>query len=220
MPDPFPTGDAVGHVYVVDDDVSVLKATERLLRSAGLRVDTFASAVAFLAQVHSQEVPACVVLDLMMPELSGLDVQDRLFRLGHDLPIVFLSGQGDVPSVASAMRRGAVDFLVKPPEDQELVVAVARALTRDVERRRRERAEEDVRTRLARLTSRERQVCQLVATGLLNKQIAGELGVHEKTVKQHRGRMMRKLEVQSVAALVRLLALLPELDVESPAPVT
>ena len=157
-------------------------------------------------------MPSCAVLDLMLPELTGLEIQERLIAMGEDLPLVFLSGRGDVPAAASAMRRGAVDFLVKPTEEAELMDAVMRALTRDVESQSRRRLESMARERFARLTGREKQVCQLVAEGWLNKQIAAALGTAEKTIKQHRGRVMRKLEVQSVAALVRLLSHVPELN--------
>jgi FixJ family two-component response regulator len=160
------------------------------------------------------DLPSCAVLDLMLPELTGLEIQERLIAMGEDLPLVFLSGQGDVPAAASAMRRGAVDFLVKPTEESELMGAVMRALTRDVESQVQKRSEKTARERYARLTVREKQVCQLVAEGWLNKQIAAALGTAEKTVKQHRGRVMRKLELQSVAALVRFLSLVPELNIK------
>jgi FixJ family two-component response regulator len=201
---------ACGRVFVVDDDPFIRQAMDRLFRSAGFLVATFGSSTSFLdAMIH--DMPSCVVLDLMMPGLTGLDVQRRLIGMDEALPIVFISGQGDVPAVASAMRCGAVDFLVKPTGETELMEAVRRALDRDAEMRTRQRLEIGVRERVARLTPREMQVCRLVADGCLNKQIAAELGTAEKTIKQHRGRMMRKLEVQSVAALVRLLAYLPEL---------
>jgi FixJ family two-component response regulator len=153
--------------------------------------------------------PACLVLDLRMPELNGLDVQEWLLFKGITLPTVFLSGASDVPSTATAMRKGAVDFLVKPVDEGELLAAVSRALAAAVEGRRRLREAEQSSARLARLTRREREVCELVARGLLNKQIAYELGASEKTIKVHRGRVMRKLEVDSVAELVWLLSRLP-----------
>jgi FixJ family two-component response regulator len=200
-----------GRVIVVDDDAAVLRALERLFRAAGLAVQTFTSAADFFEQVR-HDMPSCAVLDLMLPELTGLEIQERLIAMGEDLPLVFLSGRGDVPAAASAMRRGAVDFLVKPTEEAALMGAVMRALTRDVESQSRRRLEIMARERFARLTGREKQVCQLVAEGWLNKQIAAALGTAEKTIKQHRGRVMRKLEVQSVAALVRLLSHVPELN--------
>jgi len=191
-------------VYVVDDDPAVLKAVGRLLQLNGFRVETFASSAAFLERPRA-EGPACLILDLKMPGVNGLDLQESLARKGVVLPIIFLSGQGDVPSTARAMRSGAVDFLVKPVDEPELLAALARAETLVTRQLLRRQLAEDTESRLARLTNREREVCELVARGLLNKQIAAELGTVEKTVKVHRGRVMRKLEVDSVAALVRLL---------------
>lgn len=211
---PPPPADAtapLGRVFVVDDDPAVLRALDRLFRATGLLVQTFKSAAAFFEQVV-HDMPSCAVLDLMLPELTGLEIQERLIAMGEDLPLVFLSGRGDVPAAASAMRRGAVDFLEKPTEEAALMGAVMRALTRDVESQSRRRLESMARERFARLTGREKQVCQLVAEGWLNKQIAAALGTAEKTIKQHRGRVMRKLEVQSVPALVRLLTHVPELN--------
>jgi FixJ family two-component response regulator len=196
-------------VFVVDDDLIVLRAVDRLLRSEGFSVQIFESPTAFLEQLP-YDGPACLVLDLRMPELSGLDVQDALAaRQTTPMPIVFFSGASDVHATAQAMRRGAVDFLVKKVDDVALVDAVTEALETAIERQQRRREEEDSRRRLARLTRRERQVCDLVAQGQLNKQIASELGVSDKTVKVHRGRVMRKLEVDSVAALVWLLSRVP-----------
>jgi FixJ family two-component response regulator len=192
-------------VFVVDDDASVLKAIERLLRSHGFAVEAFKSPSAFLTR-SPHDGPGCLLLDLRMPELSGLDVQDEMKRRGIWLPIVFLSGEGDVPSTARAMRDGAVDFLVKPVGESQLLEAIARARDRSVTLREERRLEREADERFARLTKREREVCDLVAEGLLNKQIAYELGTSEKTVKVHRGRVMHKLEVDSVAALVRLLS--------------
>jgi FixJ family two-component response regulator len=197
----------LGRVFVVDDDPSVLHALERLFRSSGLLVQAYGSPAAFVDQVV-HDMPSCAVLDLMMPELTGLEIQEQLIARGEDLPLVFLSGQGDVPAATSAMRRGAVDFVVKPADESALLDAVTRALTQDAESQVRKRIEGVARERYARLTDREKQVCQLVAEGWLNKQI-------EKTIKQHRGRVMRKLEIQSVAALVRLLSHLPELNVQA-----
>lgn len=202
----------LGRVFVVDDDCSVLRALERLFRSSGLLVHAFDSPAAFCDQVV-HDMPSCAVVDLMMPELTGLEIQERLIAMGEDLPLVFLSGQGDVPAATSAMRRGAVDFVVKPADESALMDAVTRALTRDAESQVRKRVEGVASERYARLTGREKQVCQLVAEGWLNKQIAAALGTAEKTVKQHRGRVMRKLEIQSVPALVRLLSHVPELNV-------
>lgn len=206
-----PKDPPLGRVFVVDDDPMVLYALERLFRASGLLVQAFSSAKDFCEHlVH--DMPSCVVLDLLMPDFTGLEIQEWLLGIGEDLPIVFLSGQGDVPAATSAMRRGAVDFVVKPADESDLMNAVTRALTRDAESQVRKRIEGVARERYARLTGREKQVCQLVAEGWLNKQIAAALGTAEKTVKQHRGRMMRKLEIQSVPALVRLLSHVPELN--------
>jgi len=188
-------------VFVVDDDAGVLRALERLLRANGFPVETFSAPADFLKRPHYDGL-ACLMLDLWMPDLSGLDVQNTLNQGGLSLPIVFLSARSDVPSTARAMREGAVDFLVKPVDERELLDALARARAWAVAVRERRIAA----ARLARLTRREREVCDFVARGLLNKQIASEMGTSEKTVKVHRGRVMRKLEVESVAALVRLLS--------------
>jgi FixJ family two-component response regulator len=197
--------DPAPRVFVVDDDLSVLRAVERLLRSSGFTVETFTSPKSFLERLP-YDGPACLVLDMRMPELSGLDVQGTMALRAVTMPIVFLSGLSDVPAAAKAMRTGAVDFLVKPVDEVELLDAVSRALVTAEASERRRREEEDFSRRLSRLTKRERQVCDLVAAGLLNKQIAYELGVSEKTIKVHRGRVMHKLEVESVAALVWLLS--------------
>jgi FixJ family two-component response regulator len=188
-------------VCIVDDDPSVLRAVARLLRSTGFTVETFASPSAFLEWLP-YDGAACVILDMRMPELSGLDVQEAVAARTDGMPIIFLSGASDVPQVATAMRHGAVDFLVKPVDETVLVAAVSRALAAAVESLRHRRDEDEFRRRLARLTLRERQVCDLVARGLLNKQIAYELGISEKTIKVHRSRVMQKLEIESVAALV------------------
>jgi RNA polymerase sigma factor (sigma-70 family) len=195
-------------VFVVDDDPAVLRALERVIASAGFAVEAFNSPVSFLQRVPHQGGATCLVLDLdlQLPGLSGLDLQNTLMHSGHPMPIVFLSGVGDIPSAAKAMRGGAVDFLVKPVDEPELLDAVSRALARDEERLLAERAQRELEERMERLTRREQQVCSLVVRGMLNKQIAYELGTSEKTVKVHRGRVMRKLEVDSLAALVRLMS--------------
>ncbi|MDI1450971.1 response regulator [Polyangium sp. 6x1] len=191
-------------VFVVDDDPSVLRSLERLLRSAGYAVEAHASPRVFLDHAPADR-PGCVVVDLRMPEIGGLDLQEELARRGFELPLVFLTGHGDVPSSVRAMKGGAIDFLSKPCDDTDLLAAVERALARDAEARV-VRAEKDAaRARFASLTPREREVCLLVARGLLNKQIAAELGTAEKTIKVHRGRVMEKLAVESVADLVRLV---------------
>jgi FixJ family two-component response regulator len=196
-------------VFVVDDDPAVLRSLERLIASAGFAVEAFDSAVSFLEHVPQQDSATCLVLDLQLPGLSGLDLQNELTQSGHPMSIVFLSGRGDIPSAAKAMREGAIDFLVKPVDEPELLDAVSRALAKDEERLLADRARRDLDERMGRLTRREREVCTLVVRGLLNKQIAYELGTSEKTIKVHRGRMMRKLEVDSVAALVRLMSQKP-----------
>jgi FixJ family two-component response regulator len=198
-------------VFVVDDDRSVLRAIERLLRSTGFSVEAFTSPASFLDRLPYDGV-ACLVLDMRMPELSGLEVQRAIATKAPSMPTVFLSGASDVHTAATAMRKGAIDFLVKPIDETELLDAVTRALATAAETVERRRAEAEYAQRLARLTRRERQVCELVARGLLNKQIAYELGTSEKTVKVHRARVMQKLEVDSVAALVWLLSRFPKVQ--------
>jgi FixJ family two-component response regulator len=191
-------------VFVVDDDPSVLRGLERLFRSAGYDVEGYASPRDFLSRVGADR-PGCVVVDLRMPDMGGLELQEELARKGSPLPLVFLTGHGDVPSSVRAMKAGAIDFLTKPCDDTDLLSAVERALARDVQKRA-EREELGVlRMRFEALTPREQEVCALVARGLLNKQIAAELGTAEKTIKVHRGRVMEKLGVDSIVDLVRLV---------------
>jgi FixJ family two-component response regulator len=191
-------------IFLVDDDAGIRKALVRLLSSAGHAVEAFASPREFLAR-ERYEGPGCLVLDLRMPEMTGLELQEVMERAGQTNPVVFVSGHGDIPSSVKAMRGGAIDFLTKPVQKRELLHAIERALARDAAART-ERAERDAaRARLARLTPRERQVCDLVAAGMLNKQIAGELGTGEKNIKWHRAHVMEKLGVGSVAELVRLV---------------
>ena len=192
-------------IFVVDDEPAVLTALERMLRASGYEVSTFNSPSAFLAAAPHEGV-GCVLMDLSMPEMNGLEVQDNMHRKGITMPVIFLSAYGDVPSTARAMREGALDFLEKPVQEGQLLIAIERALDRASADEQRRISQSDVDERLSRLTPRERQVCDLVVRGLLNKQIGVELGMSEKTVKVHRGRVMHKLEVHSVAALVRLLA--------------
>jgi FixJ family two-component response regulator len=196
----------LGTVYVVDDDKGFLRSMDRLLRAAGYAVRTFPSARDFLVAERGRP-PGCLLLDLRMPGVSGLELQEQLAAEGSELPIVFLSGHAEFHAGVRAMKRGAVDFLAKPFTEQDLLAAVATALERDRRAETTRAAREDALVRLARLTPRERQVCELVATGLLNKQIAAELGAAEKTIKCHRGRVMEKLAVGSVAELVRLVDL-------------
>jgi len=190
-------------VSVVDDDALVLRSLERVLKSGGFAVRTFPSPEDFLARRPAG--PGCVVLDMAMPGLSGLELQKALADSGDPCPVVFLSGQSDIPATVEAMKAGAVDFLTKPVERGKLLESVRAALARDVvDRAARERSDA-VAVQVASLTAREREVLELVAEGLLNKQIAARLGTAEKTVKVHRARAMRKMGAGSVAELVRLL---------------
>lgn len=197
--------DTALQVFAVDDDQIVLRAIERMLRSHKIAVEGFTSPEAFLARPPYDGV-ACVLLDLRMPGMSGLEVQAAMIAKGILMPIIFLSAQSDVPSTVRAMRGGAVDFLEKPVDEDQLLAAIERARLESISMREQYRLKNDAEERLARLTKREREVCDLVAAGLLNKQIAHQLGMSEKTVKVHRGRVTRKLDVDSVAALVRLLS--------------
>jgi FixJ family two-component response regulator len=190
-------------VYVVDDDAEVLKATERLLASAGLAVAAFQSPRAFL-QSYDDVTPGCLVLDLAMPELTGVELQSALAERGRLLPVVFLTGRGDIRTCAEAMKNGAVDFLTKPVDDAALLAAVARGLSKAAAMHQERAARAHTAGILAVLTARERQVLAQVVAGRLNKQIAAALGTGEKTIKFHRGNLMRKLGVRSVAELVRL----------------
>ena len=190
-------------VFIIDDDASVRKALGRLLRSAGYAFESFPSAAAFLAR-SPHAGPCCVILDLRMPGLNGLELQEALAASGRDEPIIFITGHGDVPTCANAMKAGAVDFLPKPFRDGDLLAAIAKSLDQSGRfcRERDERAK--VQALVDRLTPREREVLKGVTDGKLNKQIAAELGAGEKTIKVHRGRVMRKMGVGSVAELVRL----------------
>jgi FixJ family two-component response regulator len=190
-------------VSVVDDDPAVLTAVARVLRSAGFNVSAFAAPREFLKE-HDPRSHGCVVLDVAMPDLDGLALQRELASAGTGLPIVFLTGCGDIPTSVRAMKQGAVDFLTKPVDDEALVAAVRSAVEQDRAAARGRADEAQVRERLATLTPREREVMDLVVTGMLNKQIAAELGASEKTIKVHRGRVMEKMRADSLADLVRL----------------
>ena len=189
-------------VYVVDDEPRVRTSLARLLRSSGFEAEVFESPEAFLRAL-SVESEGCVLLDLAMPVRDGLEVQEELVRRGCELPVVFLTGRGSVPASVRAMKAGAVDFLTKPARSEVLLGAIRSALERDRARRAARDAREDLARRLATLTGREREVLQGVVEGLLNKQIGARLGIAEKTVKTHRGRVMEKMGVGSVAELVR-----------------
>ncbi len=196
---------ACNTVYVVDDEPSVRKALSRLLRSAGLKCEVFASADEFLA--HERESPAesgCLVLDVQMPGVNGMDLQEVLSAGEGRLPIIFITGHGDIPLSVRAMKKGAVDFLTKPFDDKDLLSAIAVALRKGEEVRARFAEITQFRDREQTLTTRERDVMARVVAGLLNKQIAAELGIEEGTVKIHRGRVMQKMGVQSVAELVKM----------------
>ncbi len=191
-----------GTVFVVDDDASMRKALARLCQSAGLQTRTFASAREFL-DAGAPESPACLVLDVRMPGLSGLDLQSELAARKIQTPIVFITGQGDIPTSVQAMKAGAVDFLTKPFKNKDLVAVIQDALGKDVRLKSAQTERDQVQRRLDSLTPREREVYDLVVKGLLNKQIAAELGASEQTIKVHRARVMEKMEVMSVAELVQ-----------------
>ncbi len=195
------SADAV--VFVVDDDASVRRSLARLLGSAGFEVETFASSEDFLSAAHPER-PSCLVLDLHMPGIGGLDLQHRLAAAGLDPAIVFLTGHGTVPSSVRAMKAGAVDFIQKPFDGPDLLAAVGRAVDRDRGARVERREREQVRVRFDVLTPRERQVMALVVAGLPNKLVADRLGTSEKTIKVHRGRVMAKMGAASLADLVRM----------------
>ena len=190
-------------VFVVDDDVSVREALQRLVRSAGLKVEAFASAEEFLNRARPEE-PSCLVLDVRLPDLSGLDLQRRMVDANNEMPIVFITGHGDIPTTVRAMKAGAVEFLTKPLVEGDVLESIRAALARDRLVRDHHAETAELRARYALLTPREEEVMSWVVSGLLNKQIAGELGISEETVKVHRGHVMRKMEADSVAALVRM----------------
>jgi FixJ family two-component response regulator len=190
-------------VFIVDDDAGVLKALSRLLRTNGYDVRPFASPQEFLAQ-HDTTVPGCAILDVSMPGLDGLQLQQALTAGGSHRPIIFLTGKGDIPTSVRAMRAGAVDFLTKPVSDKDLLGAIARGQEQDAKSRQIHDQLAAIQAKIAMLTPREREVLTHVVAGRLNKQIAGDLGTVEKTIKVHRGRMMEKLGVRTVADLVRM----------------
>lgn len=188
-------------VFVVDDDDSVRRALSRLIRSAGYRVETFDSAQAFLDRIRADTCPACLVLDIQLPDLNGLELQREL---NAALPIIFITGYGDIPMTVGAMKAGATDFLPKPVHETDLLRAIGQAFERVAQTHAVRRELDAIRVRLGRLTPREREVMALVVSGRLNKQVASELGTVEKTIKAHRARVMAKMEVSSLAELVRV----------------
>jgi len=190
-------------VFLIDDDPSVQRGLSRLIRVAGFNVKAFASAGDFLASPH-YDGPGGIVLDVKMPGLSGPDLQVEMNKAEYSMPIIFISGHGDVPTTAQAMKEGALDFLTKPVDREHLLNAIRTALDKDRASREGHAEFEQIRAKLAKLTPREFEVMRFVVAGLLNKQIAYELGITEDTVKIHRGRMMSKMDVVSVADLVRL----------------
>ncbi|SDR23282.1 two component transcriptional regulator, LuxR family [Rhizobiales bacterium GAS113] len=196
------TGEA-NTIFVVDDEPAILKALERLLRGAGFEVRGFLSSQAFLEQ-HDPAIPGCAVLDVAMDGMNGLELQQKLAASGCERPVVFLSGRGDIPMSVRAMRAGAVSFLTKPVRAEDLLAAIRRAIEKDDTARRAHRELDAIGRRLATLTPRETEVLRRVIAGRLNKQIAGELGTAEKTIKVHRARVMEKMGVRSVAELVRM----------------
>ena len=199
-------GEAESLVFVVDDDASMRQAVTSLLQSVDLRVEAFGSAADFLkkGRIANGITAACLILDIRLPGVSGLDFQAELAKADTHLPIIFISGHGDIPMTVRAMKAGAIEFLTKPFRDQDLLDAVQLALQRDRDRRIRENAILQTRARFEALTPREQEVFSLVTAGLMNKQVAGELGVSEITAKVHRGNVMRKMSARSLADLVRM----------------
>jgi FixJ family two-component response regulator len=192
-------------IYLVDDDERVLVALKRLLTLEGYLVSCYSTGEEFL-HGHDPEVPGCAIVDLGLPGIDGFGIQETLSAGLAERPVIFLTGRGDIPASVKAMKAGAIDFLAKPPDASNLLAAVAQAMQRDGEARRDREQRKSLEQRLSALTRREREVLDLVVTGRLNKQIAGDLGTVEKTIRVHRGRMMRKMGVRTVADLVRLVA--------------
>ena len=190
-------------IAIVDDDLSVRRSLQRLIRSAGWNAESFASAQEFLAR-PGPGTPSCLVLDLRLPGLSGLDLQKRMAEIGLEIPIVFLTGHGDIPASVQAMKAGAVEFLTKPFDEEDLFQAIKEAIERDQRTRQQRAKKRELKNRYASLTSREQEIMEQVISGKLNKQIAAELSITEFTVKFHRGHIMRKMQADSLADLVRM----------------
>jgi len=193
-----------GVVFVIDDDEAVRKSLKRLLHAADYEAEVFNSAADYLAR-PPQAKPSCLIVDVQMPGLNGIELQEALIKRRREEQLIFITGHGNIPMCAKAMKAGAVDFLPKPFKSRELLECVEQALDRSAKQRHREATKNEARRLLDLLTPREFEVMQLVITGMLNKQVAGELGVGEKTIKVHRGRVMQKLGVNSVAELLRLV---------------
>ena len=197
------TRDPAPVVFVVDDDLSIQRAIKRLLGSVGLDVRLFSSAQEFL-QGHHPDAPGCIILDVRLPGISGLDLQNALLAAGNSMPIIFISSHGDIPMTVRAMKAGAIEFLPKPFRDQDLLDSIQIALDKDRASRKRADEDKELRSRFAMLTAREREVLPWVVSGLSNKQVAAELGTSETTAKVHRSQLSRKMGAQSLADLVRM----------------